>query len=170
LKATSVANYAPYVQSPQDGRSLTRAYLEAWFKQLNGPVEENVERLDEKTGQWQIVKTTHPSILASIYATTVRPQDVLYTNPARHPFKQYIGRASKTTSGQNVSEGLWCIKADISSACKKLTTLHRFVLGERYIRDHSDLQIAEALDLMPYAIGNFVSDALDKLTAILDHK
>lgn len=150
---------SPYTGDPFTGESTTRAFVEKFLEQFSGPV------VEYDAGK----ETVYAPIYDRIFGASALPQEVLYIHKPRNPTKRYIGRAARCAAGNNPDEFLWCLKADVSAACRKLDTRARIILARKYIADESHEQIALRFNLNPRTIDRIVCKALDRLAAILDH-
>jgi len=153
-----MANY--YIRNPYTGESATREFVERFITNWASPDE--CER----------------SYYDSIYGITFGGmQDTYAVDSKRHQSStdnygeslQTIGRASQTSNGKNANEILWCLKVDISNACKRLNKQQREVLTYRYIYDYSDQHIAELLGVYKQLVSRLVSRAFDALAKYLDN-
>lgn len=160
---------APYVLNRLTGRSGTREFVEQFLDNAFNPIADARPLID------------------SIYC----PEDSLitlqrdtYKNPPKNPFgwidpdpvrrrplatpSRYIGRAAHVPSSHNPHEQLWCVKADIARACKRLDRLTRILLGLKYVADLSTWHIAQRVGMSEPTVYRRIEAGLTQIARILD--
>lgn len=145
----------PYKVDRLTGKSATREFVEAFLSQAFNNTDKG------------------PPLIERLYSkpdSTLALLDNIYLHPARSPLLLYIGRAARVLDGHNPHEETWCLKADVTNACKRLDRKTRTVLGLRFIADRTVEEIAATLAVPKSTVSDIIQRGLTRIAQILDSK
>lgn len=153
-----MANY--YIRNQYTGESATREFVERFVTNWASPDE------CERSLYDSIYGITHGGMQDTYMVRSAAIGASIEGN--RHNAPQTIGRASRLSDGRNVNEVLWCMKIDVSRACKRLNKKQRNILALRYIYDYADETIADIYGVQRQHVSRMVKNAFDALAKYLD--
>lgn len=134
----------------------------------NSTTREAVIRLISATGGPVSLPDGSSLPASAVLEPSVPTPSALYDNPSKDIAVTYVGRAAKQYASGNPDEETWCIMADISKACARLSPTQMSVIAYRYVYDYIDSSICSALNLTLAEVADAERLGLDKLVALLD--